>query len=33
MSEESILNMTRCALADAINGYDNQITALQNAKR
>src|SRR5215213_499499 len=33
MSEESIVPMTRRALADAIDGYDNQITALQNAKR
>jgi hypothetical protein len=33
MSEESIVPMTRRVLADAIDGYDDQITALQNAKR
>ncbi len=33
MSEETIVPMTRRVLADAIDGYDDQITALQNAKR
>src|SRR5215204_4010342 len=32
MSEESIVPMTRRGLADAIDGYDDQIAALQNAK-
>jgi hypothetical protein len=33
MSEESIVPMTRRALADDVDGCDDQITALQNAKR
>ena len=33
MSEESIVPMTRRALADDVDACDNQITALQNAKR
>jgi hypothetical protein len=33
MSEESIVPMTRRALADDVDACDDQITALQNAKR
>ena len=33
MSEESIVSITRRALADAIDAYEAQIAALQNQKR